>query len=304
MPMWFQALAWGTFAGAALILGAGVAWRFDVPRKAVSSVMAFGAGVLISALAFELVDEANTVGGLGPTVLGFLMGAFAYVGANALLVRFGAEHRRRSRHGGPKPDSGPGGAAGRRPGPAERGEEPRHLWVRGDAKPRAGGTEPAAAPPATDQESATPPAIAESGGVAIAVGALLDGIPESVVLGLGLVGGAAVNPTMLAAIFISNVPEGLASTAEMKRAGKPGKLIFAIWGSIAVLSGLASLLGYAALQEAPGELVAVVTAVAAGGILAMLADTMIPEAFEEQHMLTGLIAALGFLAAFALHQTA
>lgn len=301
MPMWFQALAWGTFAGAALILGAGVAWRFDVPRKAVSSVMAFGAGVLISALAFELVDEANTVGGLGPTVLGFLMGAFAYVGANALLVRFGAEHRRRSRHGGPKPDSRPGAAAGRRPGPAERGEEPRHLWVRGDAKPRAGSTTPAAATQFTAQESATPPAIAESGGVAIAVGALLDGIPESVVLGLGLVGSAAVNPTMLAAIFISNVPEGLASTADMKRGGKPRWLIFAIWGSIAVLSGFASLFGYAALQEAPGELVAVVTAVAAGGILAMLADTMIPEAFEEQHMLTGLIAALGFLTAFVLH---
>ena len=307
MPMWFQALAWGTFAGAALLLGAAAAWRFDVPRKAVSSVMAFGAGVLISALAFELVDEANTVGGLGPTVLGFLMGAFAYVGANALLVRFGAEHRRRSRHGGPKPDSRPGAAAGRRPGPAERGEEPRHLWVRGDAKPQAGSTAPAAATPAFAQESAmpsaTPPVIAESGGVAIAVGALLDGIPESVVLGLGLVGGAAVNPTMLAAIFISNVPEGLASTADMKRAGKPAWLVFAVWGTIALLSGLASLVGYVALQNAPGELVAAVTAVAAGGILAMLADTMIPEAFEEQHMLTGLIAAIGFLAAFTLHQS-
>jgi len=296
MPMWFQALAWGTFAGAALILGAGVAWRFNVPRKAVSSVMAFGAGVLISALAFELVDEANTVGGLWPTVAGFLLGAFAYVGANALLVRFGAEHRRRGRPrhvrqqhpqqvvlplGGPEPGPQPGDGAA--PAPPEAG--------------------PASVPPPA-RSPAKPPATAESGGVAIAVGALLDGIPESVVLGLGLVGGATVNPTMLAAIFISNVPEGLASTADMKRAGKPRWLVFAVWGSIALLSGFASLLGYAALQDAPGELVAAVTAVAAGGILAMLADTMIPEAFEEQHMLTGLIAALGFLAAFILHQSA
>ncbi|GAA3667113.1 ZIP family zinc transporter [Arthrobacter ginkgonis] len=294
MPMWFQALAWGTFAGAALILGAVVAWRFNVPRKAVSSVMAFGAGVLISALAFELVYEANTVGGLWPTVAGFLVGALAYVGANALLVRFGAEHRRRGR------------------AQHVRQQQPQHVPLPlGGPQPGQGAapapTEAAPAsvpPPGPAQPSVKPPATAESGGVAIAVGALLDGIPESVVLGLGLVGGAAVNPTMLAAIFISNVPEGLASTADMKRAGKPRWLVFAVWGSIALLSGFASLLGYAALQNAPGELVAAVTAVAAGGILAMLADTMIPEAFEEQHMLTGLIAALGFLAAFILHQSA
>lgn len=252
MLMSLQALMWGTIAGSALLLGAAAAWWLDIPRKIVSSVMAFGAGVLISALAFELVAEAEEVGGLWATVIGFLAGAAIYVGANALLVRLGAEHRRRGKDA-PQPGSRDG---------------------------------------------------ASNGGTAIAVGALLDGIPESIVLGVGLLSGAAVNPTMLAAIFISNVPEGLASTADMKRAGKKPRELFAIWGSIAVLCGLAAALGYLALDNAPGEVIAVVTAIAAGGILAMLADTMIPEAFEEQHMLTGFIAALGFLTALVLHFTA
>jgi ZIP family zinc transporter len=115
-------------------------------------------------------------------------------------------------------------------------------------------------------------------GAAIAVGALLDGIPESVVLGLSLLGGGGVSPSVLAAIFISNVPEGLSSAAGMKESGRSARYVFGVWGGIAVI-----------------------TAVAAGAILAMLADTMIPEAFERAHVLTGLITALGFLTAFAVH---
>jgi ZIP family zinc transporter len=88
----------------------------------------------------------------------------------------------------------------------------------------------------------------------------------------------------------------------MKKAGRGPGYVFGVWGGIAVLSGLAALVGYLVLQGAPGEVVAFITAVAAGAILAMLADTMIPEAFEEHHMLTGLITAAGFLAAFTVDQ--
>lgn len=249
MPVWVQALLWGTVAGAALVLGAAVSWRWSIPPKIVSSVMSFGAGVLISALAFDLVDEAVRGGGLWPTVGGFLAGAVVYVAANALLARRGAKHRKRS--GGKQPSE----------------------------KDKPGS------------------------GTAIAVGALLDGIPESVVLGLGLVSGGAVSAAVLAAVFISNVPEGLSSTAGMKKSGRGAGYVFGVWGGIAVISGLASLIGYASLQNAPAELVAFITAVAAGAILAMLADTMIPEAFEEHHVLTGLIAAVGFLVAFTISQT-
>jgi len=103
-------------------------------------------------------------------------------------------------------------------------------------------------------------------------------------------------------VFISNVPEGLSSAAGMKRAGRSAAYVFGVWGGIAVVSGLAALVGYVALGGAPPELIAVITAVAAGAILTMIADTMIPEAFERTATWTGVITTLGFLVAFAIEQ--
>src|SRR5690349_17940570 len=138
MPVWLAAGGWGLLAGSALVIGALVAWTVRVPPRVVAGIMAFGAGVLISALAFELVDEAERTGGLGPTIAGFLAGASVYVVANFVLSRRGARHRKRS----------------------------------GDQQP-------------SEQEH-------QGSGAAIAVGALLDGIPESVVLGVSLLGGGGV----------------------------------------------------------------------------------------------------------------
>jgi len=141
----------------------------------------------------------------------------------------------------------------------------------------------------------------QSGSVmAIAVGALLDGIPESVVLGLGLLGGGSVSVPVLAAVFISNVPEGLSSAAGMKSSGRSARYVFGVWGGIAVASGLAAMTGYLSLGSAAPEVISVITAVAAGAILTMVADTMIPEAFEQTRALTGVITTLGFLTAFAI----
>ena len=245
MPVWLEAGLWGLLGGGALVLGALVAWFVDVPPKVVASVMAFGSGVLISAVAFDLMEEAAATGGLTATASGFLAGAVVYVLANLALARRGAKHRKRS-----------------------------------------GGQ------PSEDEQSGS--------GAAIAIGALLDGVPESVVLGLGLVGGGSVSLSVLAAVFISNIPEGLSSAAGMKRNGRSARYVFSVWGGIALASGLSSLLGYALLGNAPPQLVAVITAVAAGAILTMIADTMIPEAFENTHAWTGLITTVGFLTAFAI----
>ena len=246
MATWVEAGLWGLLGGGALVLGALVAWFARVPRDVVAAVMAFGAGVLVSAVAFDLMEEAEATGGLPATAVGFLSGALAYLGANAVLVRYGAHMRKRSDH-----------------------------------------------QPSEQEQSGS--------GMAIAVGALLDGIPESIVLGLGLIAGGAVSPTVLAAVFISNVPEGLSSAAGMKRSGRSATYVFGVWGGIAVISGLASLVGYLALGDASPEAVAVITAIAAGAILTMVADTMIPEAFERTRTWTGVITTLGFLLAFTIH---
>jgi ZIP family zinc transporter len=136
--------------------------------------------------------------------------------------------------------------------------------------------------------------------MAIAVGALLDGIPESIAIGLSMLAGGVVSSVAVAAIFLSNIPEGLSSAAGMKKAGRTRRYIFGIWAGIAILCGAAAVVGYTLFRGASPETVAATTAVAAGAILAMLVDTMIPEAFEQAHDFAGLISVLGFLAAFAL----
>src|SRR3954452_3981406 len=96
MPLWLQAGFWGLVSGSALLLGAAAGYCFAVPRRLVAAVMAFGSGVLISALSFELMDEAYRRGGLGSTAAGFLGGAAAFTAANWWLSRAGAKHRKRS----------------------------------------------------------------------------------------------------------------------------------------------------------------------------------------------------------------
>jgi ZIP family zinc transporter len=244
IPLWMQAGWWGFVAGAALLLGAGVAYFIRVPQRLIAAIMAFGSGVLISALAFDLMDEAYKRGGFDSTAVGFLAGAAVYTAANFLLARAGAKHRKRS--------------------------------------------------------SGQQPSADEDNGLAIAVGALLDGIPESMVIGLSLLKGGAVSWVAVIAIFLSNIPEGLSSAAGMKKAGRSASYIFGVWGGIAVISGLASIAGFTLFRGSSPDLIAGTTATAAGAILSMLVDTMIPEAFEEAHEFAGLITVAGFLAAFVL----
>lgn len=240
MPEWIWAALAGLAAGGALLVGAVIAWFVRVPIRVVATVMAFGSGVLVSALAYDLVLEAQEEGGFLPTVIGLAVGALVYVVANQLLNRFDKRN------------------------PRGTGEEP--------------GT-----------------------GIGIALGALLDGVPESAVLGLSMVGGGGVSVPVLIAIIISNIPEGLSSTAELKQAGRSARYVFVLWSGITLAGALAALLGFVLLDTASGELTAFITSIAAGAILAMICDTMIPEAFRSAHAFTGLLVTAGFILSYAVH---
>ncbi|RYZ19685.1 MAG: ZIP family zinc transporter [Chitinophagaceae bacterium] len=243
---WLSALFWGLLSGSALLLGALAGYFRNVPKRTIGLVMAFGSGVLISALAFELMDEAYRNGGFVAAAAGFLGGALLYSGANWVLSHRGARHRKRS-------------------GPLQ------------------------------PNESQHP-----GSGTAIAIGALIDGIPESIAIGLTMTHGGTVSMAAVIAIFLSNIPESLSSSSGMKKAGRSARYIFTIWGVITLLSGLAAVAGYSFFSQLTPGWTASLIAMAAGGILAMLSSTMIPEAYEEAHDFIGIVTVMGFLAAFFL----
>ncbi|HEX8622663.1 MAG TPA: ZIP family zinc transporter [Allosphingosinicella sp.] len=248
MPMALQAGLWGLLSGSALLIGALAGWFVPMPRRVVAGIMAFGAGVLISALSFDLMDEAWSDGGLWPVAGGFFAGAALFTFLNQLLAAWGARHRKRS--------------------------DPK---LRADHKKQC-----------------------ENNGAGLALGALIDGIPESIVIGVSLLEGGAIGLVAVIAVFLSNLPEGLASAAGMKAEGKSATFVFLLWGAIALAAGAAALGGYVAFDGVDPAAVAAVQALAAGAILAMIVDTMVPEAFEGTQEYAGLIAVTGFLAAFLL----
>lgn len=241
VPLSLQAGLWGLLAGSALVIGAAMGYFVRLPAMVSSSVMAFGIGVLVSALAFDLMEEALEAGGVAPAAGGFVLGAAIYALANAALARAGARSRKKSS----------GGAAA-------------------------------------------------SASLAIAVGSLLDGIPESAAIGISLLDGEGVALVTILAIFISNVPEGLSSSIGMKAGGKSAAYVFSIWGGIMVACAVSAVLGYLVIGSLEPLYIGVAIATAAGAIFVMLIDTMIPEAFEEIHNWSGPVAAAGFLFAFVL----
>ena len=206
--------------------------------------MALGAGVLVSSVAFELMDEAYKIGGLDAAAPGLVLGALAFYLADREVNRRGGERRKTA-------GDGQGGS-----------------------------------------------------GAAIAIGALLDGIPESAAIGISVIEGNGVGIALVAAVFLSNVPEGLSSAAGMKRAGRSTAYVIGLWSAVTLASTLAALLGYLFLADASGNVVAAIQAFAAGAILTMLASTMMPEAYEEGGPTVGIVTAMGFLFAFVLSRVA
>ena len=237
---------WGLIAASSLIFGGLFTFWFKVGNKMLGLIMAFGAGVLISAVAFELAHEAfDLAEGSGSAAIGLFTGALVFFAGDVLIGRMGGHKRK-----------------------------------------------------------AIGASHAAELGLPITLGIILDGIPESIVIGLSLLGGQTVSLAMMVAVFISNLPEALAATTGLSSGGWSRIKILGLWMAVALVCGVASLAGFALFKDASNGTLAFIQMFAGGAILVMLSDTMIPEAFQHGGKLAGIITVVGFAVAvyFSLMQ--
>ncbi len=232
-------LLWGLAAAGSLLIGAVIAMVIKLPKRVLGAIMAFGVGVLISAVAFELAEEAFKQAGASVWLTaGLGLGAATFFIGDLLIDRMGGRHRKRA-------------------------------------------------------EGST-----DSSGPAIVLGSVLDGIPESIVLGLSIVHGGTIGVAMLVAVFISNLPEAIGATSGLLHNGWKKASIIGMWALVVGVSGLASLMGYSLFAHASTDVTAFTLAFSAGALLTMLADTMMPEAYKDTGQIAGIITTLGFGVAF------
>jgi ZIP family zinc transporter len=235
-----EAVMWGLVASSSLLIGAVIAMTASPPPKLTGLVLGFGAGTLISAISFELTEEAFKLGGADALTFGLAAGALVfYIGDRLVAPRKGKTYQR--------------------------------------------------ATPKGDESGKT-----------LLLGALLDGIPETAVLGSTLIAGGSIGVPVLAAIFLSNLPEGIGGATDMRNSGVAGRRILALWTGVTLICTASAGIGYEVLAHASDEIVAIVQAFAAGGVLAMLAIEMLPEGHSKGGREAGLATVLGFALAYLL----
>ena len=239
----FEAALWGAIGASSLLIGALIGLLVRLPSVVIGLVLGFGAGTLISAVSFELTEEAYALGGADAVVIGLALGALAYFVGDYFVQNRGASDR---------------------------------------------------------MSSMGSSAVSASASTALLLGAVLDGIPESAVIGLTLLEGGSVGIAVLAAVFISNLPEAMSSSSGMREAGASTWHVMSIWIWVVLASAIAAAAGYGLLENASGNTVALIEAFAGGAVITMLADTMMPEAFRHGGRAVGLLTVLGFALAYLL----
>lgn len=223
-----------------LIIGACIGGIFKVKPKIIGLISAFGAGAMVAALTFGLMEESFKIGGLDNTILGFILGGLVFMIGDLMIIRLGGRGHKRF----------------------------------------------------YKAESST--------GWGIVLGSVLDGLPESAALGIGLLLNQKVGLLVLVAIFLANLPEAISSAYDLKKAQKKFKEILLTWTIVALAGFIFVILGYLVFAKVSGNLIGTFESLAAGAILAMLASTMMPEAYKESGVGASLATVLGFLIIFIL----
>jgi ZIP family zinc transporter len=235
----WTALFWGAFSSASLYIGEALAKPMERRNRATGLIMGFGAGTLISAVAYELIPASNLQNGFG-MFASVLLGAAAYYVGDRLVDK--------------------GGGADRQDIDAAGGE---------------------------------------GSGAAMFIGALLDGVPEAFILGITLKAGGGISVAFVTAVFVSNIPQGIAGTTSLKAAGYTDRHVFQMWTALLIATAITAAIGFIVADKVP-DAGLYAEGFAAGAVLTMLADSMMPEAFEHGGKTVGLVTVVGYLIAAAL----
>lgn len=237
-----QIILYSAISSLSLLAGATFGQIFRLKKTTIARFMAFGAGVLICALTFGLMEEAFTHGGFDAVIIGFLTGGIVFIIGDYIIHLKGGRHHHRHKY--------------------------------------------------EDQNN--------SNGLAITLGAMLDGVPESAALGIALFTSKSAGLLMMAAIALSNFPEAVSSISGLRARGYRSKNIYYTWFGVALLTFVVAIFSYYFLNGIAANTIGILEAFAAGAILAMLADSMMPEAYEEGGPSIGFLTILGFLTAFII----
>jgi ZIP family zinc transporter len=282
--MW-EAVLFGVLATSSLVVGGALGSYWDAPKRVTGVMLAFASGAMVSALAFELFPEAVELGGVAPAGGGLLAGAAVFVVVNTWLDSRVAppEEAEAAEEGGgtetPAEDEAAAAAKGDAP------DLPREL-----------------AGAALQQREKVEVAAASGVGLALLAASILDGVPENLALGVSLADeeSAGGSLALLAGIFAANFPEALVGAVAMRSQGTSVRATFGMWLATALVLIPAVVIGRVPLAGADPSTLAFPLAFAGGAVLAALADTLMPEAFERGRPFNAFATCAGFFVAFVL----
>ncbi|MFV8829564.1 ZIP family metal transporter [Alkalihalobacterium sp. APHAB7] len=249
--MW-NALFWGTLAASATLFGALLAIKFSIPSRIIGYIMALGAGALIGATTYELLEDSLKISGFTEVAIGFLGGALLFTILDYLISHKGGGQQRK---------------------------QSDRKFIK-ESEQQDGG---------------------KTSGMGIFIGSVMDTLPESAMIGMSLIGGGSVSLALVVSVFISNIPEGLSSTVGLRQSGFSKKKIIVMWSLVVFFSALSALAGATLLESASNSIKAIVSCFAGGAIIAMLASTMMPEAYKEGGPTVGFVTSIGVFISLWLH---
>jgi zinc transporter, ZIP family len=282
--MW-EAVLFGVLACSSLAIGGVVGSYWDAPERVTGVILAFASGTMVSALAFELFPEAVELGGIAPAGWGLLAGAATFVVANTWLD---------SRVAPPEAAA----AQAERPGPDTPAEDEAAAAARGDLPDL-----PSDLAGAALQQREKVKVAAASGGVGLALlaASILDGIPENLALGVSMAGERSGGSlALLVGIFAANFPEALVGAVSLRSQGRSVRATIGLWLATAAILVPAVPIGRVLLAGADPSTLAFPLSFAGGAVLAALADTLMPEAFERGRPFNAFATCAGFFVAFVL----